>query len=1856
VIDPQLVAMLRPHIKAAYDRGYADGVRTVVPSQFSEDAEGHEHAKDGKFAKKGGGGIARHLEGDRQQLTPDEDYKDTYRVGDHVVKHTTKGAAAREVAVSKIAKIAGVNAPESSVVEGLTGTPGKATHDAAVASTFVRDAKPLSSFDDAALSKELKKLPAGEIDKHVLFGFLIGDDDRDNGGNYLIGNNKLTQIDYSLAFKNKLGAWPITSSTLYPHVKDSPVNPKALADIAKRGSAMADELRASGHADWADGVEKRAEALKKLVQSAGGVRGLLGKSKPVSWEEVVQAADVSNSSSHFAEGTQHGKDGKFVAKGMKGVLAAHKTADDVNRGHLETALQSVTGASGFPGTAFPREHSVLQVGRRLASARRQHDKLGTPAEHTAALDEALRHIGATDGGESAGSVVPFDGAKHDSEGHISHGTPVRVKHAGYSLNDDDGLYRATKAVVEHAEKPKVFAEDAEGHEHAGKGKGGGQFVKKGGRGGVDDIEDAPKKANESTDAPTKRSDTSAHDYKENGTKAKAFKSWFGDWEKDPEKASKVVKADGSPQETNGVRDEVGKPLTVYHGTQAEFDAFIKSNNRSNGKCGPGFYFAESKDFAARYGPKKPDKTGGSSGKGSVKECYLNIRKPFSDKSTRLEDLPQSIQDPLKKEFKKIKGGVSYFQMLEAVGHDKGEYINNELQKHGFDGIRYTTIEHAVESQCWVAFEPNQVKAVDNEGTFNPGDPSMKFTGDSESDTFSEDADDGTECFAALAADADPEPSANLPKVPDLDVAAALLAALKAAGADDDADDLAELMADPERADELAELLSDEDDSEEVSTFASKHKDGDVWNTGKWHFKREGGKTRRISDPNRKSEPKKERSGPTPKERLIAGKAEREPARQAARDAYAKAKDAPHELTHADIPALAAHLDSLTRDELREHAAQAMTKLGGLKEDIVRRLVEKITGGATAGEKMHPDGTPEKPSTVKAYTLPVEALHVDPKRFQFKLNTSNPAGVTDEMKEVHEWNPDFAGVVSVWKDPADGKTYVVNGHHRRELAGRLGAKDMNVKYIEAKDAKEARSIGALVNIAEGRGTAVDAAKFMRDTGGTIDTLKKRGVSLKSGGLADQATTLTKLNDRAFERVAAGDLEVNKALAVAKHLSDPDRQEKLFKLLDKREDEGKQITDRTMEEMAKAMAASPSVTKTENTLWGPEETTEDVFVQRAELAGSVRAALSQELGNWAAVSSAKRAAKIGDAGNVLNVDENKKRAEAAEQGKNLYDTLVNRKGPISDALNEGAIKLANAKTKRERERARTETADAVRAAIQGEFDALERKPGEVHGGGLGPNNRPSEAASEPSGAGADEPERPVAEPAGLTPPSPGFTGIDANGHEWRDGEQVGKAEEPGTEKAPGAKAKEPHVDRGELPDVAKRAGVKNWKDAAKRGLTTVIASAPATAKGIAKAASNWINGSVDSAADYLAHEIIQQTAIHGSKELAYRSLAHNYDRRAEGATEPGQKERFQATAKGFRDAELAERHGAKATPAMEPTSPLPPGPWETDSITPAPVGKAPEIPEEVHRAAASAKKDAVKNGADKAEAAQAARDVAQGHLDGKADAKPTRTPPEHTPEQAHDLYQKSGTIQSGPKNSELNAAAKSILNMNGSQIKDLASKLGISSTVARAADKPAELARQFLDRRQRAIGVQILNAEGSTKERTAREEKFNRTLGDEPLLDPRKLASKPKAESAPATARPTAAQPEPRPEPPPLDVSTPEGKLRDLYNRSGQIIGKDGNPHPEGLKNSELNEAAKSIMAMSPKELKSAAEALGMSGMLKTAPGSHADKAAFLAKQFLYRRGQAAHVHITNAEGQNLSRSRSEAHNKTLGDEPLINPGA
>ena len=83
-------------------------------------------------------------------------------------------------------------------------------------------------------------------------------------------------------------------------------------------------------------------------------------------------------------------------------------------------------------------------------------------------------------------------------------------------------------------------------------------------------------------------------------RTKAFKRWFGDWENDPDNASKVV-------------DENGEPLVVYHGSKD--NSFTIFDSTKNDKGQKGFFFTNDSTMASSYG-KNP------------RGFFINSRNPY----------------------------------------------------------------------------------------------------------------------------------------------------------------------------------------------------------------------------------------------------------------------------------------------------------------------------------------------------------------------------------------------------------------------------------------------------------------------------------------------------------------------------------------------------------------------------------------------------------------------------------------------------------------------------------------------------------------------------------------------------------------------------------------------------------------------------------------------------------------------------------------------------------------------------------------------------------------------------------------------------------------------------------------------------------------------------------------------------------------------------------------------------------------------------------------------------------------------------------------------------------------------------
>lgn len=148
-----------------------------------------------------------------------------------------------------------------------------------------------------------------------------------------------------------------------------------------------------------------------------------------------------------------------------------------------------------------------------------------------------------------------------------------------------------------------------------------------------------------------------------------FKQWFGDWEADPDNASKVV-------------DENDEPMVVYHGSSEKFDIFTSWI--------PAF-FAPSREYAEGF-------VGVKGRRKALYKVFLSIKNPSTEINyTKAERF-------FSEQRKKERAGSAFY---DGIYVDEGNGEKSIIPLHS-----------------------NQIKsATENRGTFNPNDPSILFQED-----------------------------------------------------------------------------------------------------------------------------------------------------------------------------------------------------------------------------------------------------------------------------------------------------------------------------------------------------------------------------------------------------------------------------------------------------------------------------------------------------------------------------------------------------------------------------------------------------------------------------------------------------------------------------------------------------------------------------------------------------------------------------------------------------------------------------------------------------------------------------------------------------------------------------------------------------------------------------------------------------------------------------------------------------------------------------------------------------------------------------------------------------------------------
>ena len=342
------------------------------------------------------------------------------------------------------------------------------------------------------------------------------------------------------------------------------------------------------------------------------------------------------------------------------------------------------------------------------------------------------------------------------------------------------------------------------------------------------------------------------------------------------------------------------------------------------------------------------------------------------------------------------------------------------------------------------------------------------------------------------------------------------------------------------------------------------------------------------------------------------------------------------------------------------------------ESIQEKLQEKIKSlQKEAKNKPTKSPTTIVPIAGNIGDFPIDQIQTDPKRFQYKiLGQLTKSGSVGSLGGVQKWDKNLAGIVQVWNDPADGKTYVINGHNRLSKARELGVKEVTVRFIDAPDAASARAIGALTNIAEGRGTPLDAAKFMRDTGLTSKDMVDKGIPMRDK-VADEGAALAGLSDKIFSKAIQGEITLDKAVAIGRSGLKPDSdQNALFDLIEKK----KQITPEVLTELIDIVRSSSSQVTSQMTLFGAEEITASLAIEKAQVQSNLRERLLRDKRLFSVVGKSVNAQQLERGGNIIDVEKSSKISQSASQGLRFFDDFKNISGPLSKMINEAAERIA------------------------------------------------------------------------------------------------------------------------------------------------------------------------------------------------------------------------------------------------------------------------------------------------------------------------------------------------------------------------------------------------------------------------------------------------------------------------------------------------------------------------------------------------------------------------------------------------------
>jgi len=302
-------------------------------------------------------------------------------------------------------------------------------------------------------------------------------------------------------------------------------------------------------------------------------------------------------------------------------------------------------------------------------------------------------------------------------------------------------------------------------------------------------------------------------------------------------------------------------------------------------------------------------------------------------------------------------------------------------------------------------------------------------------------------------------------------------------------------------------------------------------------------------------------------------------------------------------------------------------------------------------------------------ISVTQLVLNPNRFQYKL-VHGSTGSTGSLRGIKQWDDNLAGLILVWLDPSDGLTYVINGHNRLTLAMNLGIEKVWCRYIQADNAIQARAIGALANIADDKGNAIDAGKFFRDMSYSAGDLPKNIDLTKT--VCSHGLSISKLCDELFMQLVNGEVSTAIAVAIGENLPDHDLQLDLWEMLKTR----RNVTADLACELCQVVSnAKKSHADNSVTLFDLGSFMASNAIYLAELQAYIKQRLSRDKRLFSTVAKSRNANNLKRGNNAIDTDTSAKIASESEYILRLFEELKAYRNSVTQLLNEFADRLMN-----------------------------------------------------------------------------------------------------------------------------------------------------------------------------------------------------------------------------------------------------------------------------------------------------------------------------------------------------------------------------------------------------------------------------------------------------------------------------------------------------------------------------------------------------------------------------------------------------